>query len=337
MYDYFKSLPNDRTFYQEHIRERLPIQIVDAHAHFNLPEHVKKITKEQIAADWALECGLLMSYEDAKTYTSTLLPDQSIRFVCLPWPLKDADTVANNQYIDSIVTQHGELGLFTNRPEYTAEYIEGAYLSGHYSGFKPYPYMASSVKGADISIFDFMPREQFALADRLHAAVLLHLPRKGRLPAEGNIQEIREIVNHYPNVKLVVAHFGRCFNHEYFQEALDLLGDDIHRVYFDTAAVINPKVYRMALDHLDYRRILFGTDMPIMLWHGKREWTDRSYVNLCRENFSWSPHKYPEEEANYTFIIYEQLNNLLDALDGDEAMKQAIFHDNALNVYQARR
>lgn len=336
MYDYFQKTPVDEEYYREHIKDRMPKTIVDSHAHFNLPEHIKNVTAKEIAEDWALESGMLMPYEDAQAYVSTLLPDQSVKFVCLPWPLKNADTVGNNQYIDSIVTSHGERGLFTNRPEYSVAYIEQAYQAGHFSGFKPYPYMASSIKGADISIFDFMPREQFALADRLDAAVLLHLPRAGRLPAEGNVREIREIVNSYPNVRLVIAHFGRCFCHEFFEEALDLLGDDIHRVYFDTAAVINPKVYRLAFDHLDYKRILFGTDIPIMLWHGRREWVNRSYINLCREAFSWNHHKYPAEEEGYTFIVYEQLNSLLNELDGDKAMAQAIFHDNALAVYKAK-
>ncbi|HWP21179.1 MAG TPA: hypothetical protein VN417_00455, partial [Candidatus Cryosericum sp.] len=74
----------------------------------------------------------------------------------------------------------------------------------------------------------------------------------------------------------------------------------------------------------------------IMLWHGRREWINRNYINLCREEFSWNHHKYPAEEDGYTFIIYEQLNSLLNELDGDQAMSQAIFHDNALEVYKAR-
>ncbi len=336
MYSYFNKQEIDAAFYQAHIKNRIPVEIIDAHAHFNLPEHVKNITKEEIVADWALESGLQMSYEDAQIYTKAIFPDQKLHFVCLPWPLKDADTVGNNAYIKKLIAQHGERGLFTNRPEYTVEYIEEAYLDGRFSGFKPYPYMASSVKGADVSIFDFMPHEQFALADRLNAAVLMHLPRAGRLPDPDNIREIREILDRYPNVRLVIAHFGRCFYDGFFSKALDLLGDDIHRVYFDTAAVINPMVYRIAFDHLDYHRILFGTDSPIMLWHGKREWSNQKYYNICREDFSWNTHKYPEEEDSYTYIIYEQINNLLNAAGENQEMIQAIFHDNALQVYQTK-
>ena len=75
MYDYFHRTELDETFYTEHLQPRLPREMIDAHAHFNLPEHVSHITKETIAGDWALECGLLMSYEDACAYYRTFFPD----------------------------------------------------------------------------------------------------------------------------------------------------------------------------------------------------------------------------------------------------------------------
>jgi uncharacterized protein len=333
MYEYFEKYELDVKFYQEKLKDRLPTVITDAHRHFDLPEHVKNIKPETIQGDWALECGLLMSYEDSIQYDQILFPDQKIHPIALPWPLRDADTIANNSYIAGLISNYGISGLYTVRPEYEIQSIEHAYLLGGFSGFKPYPYMASPVKGAEVSIFDFMPREQFALANKLNAPVLMHLPRAGRLPDPDNVNEIRSILNDYPNVKLVIAHFGRCFNHEYFEKALKVLGNDIHRLWFDTAAVINPKVYSLAFENLDSHKILFGTDFPIMLWHGKREWPNGTYINLCRENFSWNKHYYPDQESNYTFIVYEQLNNILDAIGDDRNLLQKVFRGNATDVY----
>jgi uncharacterized protein len=333
MYEYFHRTKIDKQFYDEHIRHRLPYKIIDAHAHFNLPKHIAAVTQEEIKGDWALECGSLMIYEDACIYAKTMFPGKEWKYVMLPWPLKNADTVGNNEYIASLIRDHGEFGLFTVRPEYTPKYIETAYSDGGFYGFKPYPYMASEVKGANISIFDFMPREQFELANRLGAPVLLHLPRAGRLPDPDNVSEIRSILNDYPRIKLVVAHFGRCFNHEYFEKAFDLFGEDMQRLWFDCAAVMNPKVHEIAFARLDYRRILFGTDLPIFLWHGRREWDERGYHNLCREDFSWNTHKYPLQENGYTYFIYEQLNNILNVAGDDRQLLQAVFHDNAVSVY----
>lgn len=333
MYSYFHVTELDRMFYEQNLRNRLPDTIIDAHAHFNLPEHVANVSPEAVAGDWALECGLLMSYEDARAYISAMFPDQTWDFVALPWPLREADTIGNNTYVSSLIKNNAQRGLYTVRPSYAIEEIENAYLAGSFCGFKPYPYMASTVKGADVSIFDFMPHAQFKLADRLHAAVLMHLPRAGRLPDPDNISEIRTILDRYPNVKLVLAHFGRCFQHEYFQKGLDALGEDANRLWFDCAAVLNPKVYEIAFDRLDYRRILFGTDLPIFLWHGKREWDEKGYHNLCREDFSWNKHPYPQEEAQYTFFLYEQLNNMLNLIGKDDTVLQHIFSRNAEMVY----
>ena len=333
MYDYFHRTELDETFYTEHLQPRLPREMIDAHAHFNLPEHVSHITKETIAGDWALECGLLMSYEDACAYYRTLFPDTVVYMTALPWPLREANTIGNNNYISRISEYPHLRGLMTIRPEYSLSMIEQAFTEGGFSGFKPYPYMASTVKGADVSIFDFMTHEQFALANRLRVPVLMHLPRAGRLPAPENVSEIRTILERYPNVKLVIAHFGRCFNVEYFEQALDALGEDIHRVWFDTSAVLNPAVHRLAFAELDYHKILFGTDFPIFLWHGKREWENGTYTNLCRENFSWNKHLYPEDESNYTFFVYEQIKHMLDIIGDDEEKKHAVFFGNAKEVY----
>ena len=84
------------------------------------------------------------------------------------------------------------------------------------------------------------------------------------------------------------------------------MGEDIHWPYFDTAAVLNPEVYELALTTLSPERILFGTDEPIFLWHGKRTWTKTGYQNLAREDFAWNTHSEGRKtEAGYTFYADE--------------------------------
>ena len=43
VYNWFHKTDIDQRFYEEHIRERLPQRIVDAHVHMNLEKHVKKM------------------------------------------------------------------------------------------------------------------------------------------------------------------------------------------------------------------------------------------------------------------------------------------------------
>ena len=219
------------------------------------------------------------------------------------------------------------------RPEWNVEHVEETLKKGDFVGFKPYPDMVSGVKGADMSIFDFCPHRQWAVLERHKKAVMLHLPRKERFADEDNIRELKDARQKYPNVTIIIAHFGRSFTPYYLRLGLERLGGPTG-FYFDTSAVINPDVYNVAFGEIPADRILYGSDMPITFWHGKREWTERSYVNLTRENYSWNKNRRsPEEESRYTIILYEGVRAILDAIDryalGGKA-EECVFGDNAL-------
>ena len=337
MYEYFRKDELDVRFYEQHIAGRLPDRIIDAHVHINLPEHVTRISQEAIDGDWAAQCGYILPYPDAVRFQHVLFPDREPRFLALPFPLLEGDMPANNDYLAGLVRENGISSLMSVRPEWEPEFVEKILLEGGFAGFKPYPYFASSVKGAEVSIFDYLPRSQLVLANKHKKAVMLHLPRRERLADDLNCREICEIADEFPDLKLVLAHFGRSFNPYYFIEGARKLGTTLKHLYFDTAAVLNPQVYQAAFERLETRQIIFGTDMPIMMWHGKREWTEREYFNLCREDFTWNKHKYLADEPFYTFFIYEQVKTILDMIDafrGTVETAQEIFYHNAQTVYQ---
>lgn len=341
MEDYFLRDEQDLRFYSKYLQDRLPEHIIDAHIHINLAEHVSGVTNESIKDDWALQCGYVMPIEKARETSRILFPGRITDLLALPFPLDQADMKANNDYlIRQFTGSSGGHALMSVRPQWDLEYIERTLLEGDFSGFKPYVSFAQGIPAESIRIFDYMPHSHFEIADRHHKAVLIHLPRAGRLADPDNIRDICTIVERYPNIRLVLAHLGRCFNLCFFEDGIRMLGDAASHIYFDTAAVINPEVYRAAFQLLRPEQILFGTDQPILLWHGRREWTDKTYINLCREDFPWNKHQYPEKEHEYTLFIYEQLKAILDAVDdmgGTMAMKNRIFSENAISVYQLNR
>ena len=337
-YDYFHYTDIDREFYERRIKGRMPKTFVDSHSHMNLPEHTVDIPPERLADDWALQNGLLMSAEDAKLYYGTMFPDQQWNITSFPFPVKEAHLEDNNDYVAQCA-RDGKIkyGLMCIKPEYSTDYIIKEYREKGFSGLKPYPDMVSGQKGAEIGIFEFMPHEQFAMAEKEKMPIVMHLPRAGRMPDDGNIRELREIRQKYPDLTMVIAHCGRCYTPYHFGIALDKLGEDAKGFHFDTAAVLNPAVIEMALDRLDYRKILFGTDQPIFLWHGYRNWTDTKYINLAREDFPWNVHKEdPEIQKGYTLFVYRQIDNILTVLEEKgmgEDVKNAIFHENAVRVF----
>jgi len=326
----FKVTDRDKDFFQIYLENRMPERIFDAHVHLALPEHTANIDPTLLETDWAIQSASSMSVEQLGKYASCLFPGFAYEFLALPLPMKGVDLEANNHYISC----KSNCALMAVDPCWETKYCEELLLTDGCAGFKPYPNLVSTTKGAEISIFEFITNAQLRLLDKHKKAVLLHLPRALRLPDDDNIRELREIRHTYPDLKIVVAHFGRCFNIEPFLEGVKKLGVDIEGFYFDTAAVLNPQVYAAAFDLIAPEKIIFGTDLPIMLWHGKRTWFKGGYQNLCREDFKWNKHtEGNEEEDKYTFFIYEQLKNILDCIGNDEQLKHKVFYENAEQVY----
>ena len=131
---------------------------------------------------------------------------------------------------------------------------------------------------------------------------------------------------------MIIAHFGRSFRPYYLRKGLTGTGG-AEGFYFDTSAVIDPATYDLAFSRIFKDHILYGSDLPIFFWHGRRTWTEREYHNLCRERFSWNTlHGPPEVEATYTFFLCEQMRVILDAVERHRFSKtetEGLFWGNA--------
>lgn len=337
MQPYFERTDVDVGFYENHLRDRLPPRIYDAHVHLDLTEHVRDLPREKLVEDWALECGIILPVEDAYRCAAELFPGVRYRIVGLPFPIKGGRLEENNRYL----AQKQREGLITAfmcvRPEWDPAEVERQLIEGRFAGFKPYPDMVSGVKGAPIAIPDYFPPAQWEMLDRHRKAVVLHIPRPGRLADDDNVRELLELRQRYPRVTIVIAHFGRSFCPVYLSEGLRKM-HGAEGFLFDCSGVINPAVYDVAFDSLDPSAILFGTDMPTFFWHGKREWTETAYINITREPFSWNRNRRsPAEEAAYTLFLYEQAKAILDAMDRHRfgaSQKNAVFHDNTARILE---
>lgn len=333
----FEVKIKDKTFYNEKLKDRLPNKIIDSHSHMTLKKHLVNIPKSRIDSDWALQSEIKMPIEEARGYARDLFPGKEYEFVSFAFPIIEADIEGGNNYISTLIKNKDIVaGLYISLPEWDIDKIKKDYDCGGFKGFKPYPDLIA-VKGSETSIFDFFTRDQFELANSLKAKMVLHLPRAGRIADDNNIKELKEIVKNYPDIKVIIAHLGRSYNYIYFEEALKKLGRDIHKFWFDTSAVANPQVLELAFKKLDPEKLLFGLDLPILLWHGKRIWKDNTYINLCQENLAWNKHiEGYEKEKEYTFFVYEQLNNALNTIEKigyREDFKEKYFYKNVTALY----
>jgi predicted TIM-barrel fold metal-dependent hydrolase len=302
--------------------------------HLNTDEHIRNVPPSRWLSDWALEAGHLLPAEDALECAGELYPAASYRIAGFPCPIREADLRSNNSYLAGKRQELGLSPFMCVRPEWDVAEIEETLLEGGFVGYKPYPDMVSGTKGADISIFDFFPHEQWRILDRYGKAVVLHLPRKERFASDENVKELLEARQSYPEVKIILAHLGRSYCPVYLEEGLAKLGD-WKGFLFDTAAVINPATYTLAFEKISTKNILYGSDMPMLFWHGRRSWTERTYTNFTNEPFSWNRERQPPDvEARYTFFLYEQMKAILDTLDrnGLSQTRDDLFYNNAARI-----
>ena len=342
MLPYFQKTDRDIAYFEEHINPRLPQKLFDMHLHVTRPSDAVHVKQEQIDKDWAMQCGFLMDEADLACYMETLWGARDISVNAFPMPIRGVDLASANRHLEDLLLNGKTEGHLTFRtaemaisPDMDPDGCEEMLLRGGFVGYKPYPDLVSGEKGADIRIPDFLPDAFMKSLDRNKRAVTIHLPRAGRIASPDNIRELLELRQKFPDVRIIIAHYGRSYNIEVIEEALREMGSDMKGFWFDCAAVVNPAMHRFMLEHLPQERIFYGSDMPLLLWHGKRTWENGTYHNHVREAFPWSAKlsDTEEEKAGYTFFLYEQMKALLDSVYdlGGRPLAEKVLCTNAEN------
>ncbi|MDO8683488.1 MAG: amidohydrolase family protein [Armatimonadota bacterium] len=323
----------DAAVYNEELLPWLPPKIIDCHVHIGLAEHCRPISPERLKANWALEVGVAQSWENLLNNRGTLFPRQEVLSLVFGGVFKETDIEANNDYIlaGALKSENNAKALLVTRPEWSQSEI-AEFISKGFVGVKPYPDLVPN-DTQDISIYDFISKLHLKVVDELHGILMLHLPRAGRIADPYNIKELLEISESFPNIKIVVAHIGRAFCLPTAKEGLPHFVNS-PRIHFDTSANLNSDVFQYALETIGPDRLLYGSDLPITLMRGVREHVGDKYINYTDAPYSWNVNrKTPEEEAKYTFFIYEEIRALIRAVEksglGAEAIEKIMYSNNA--------
>ncbi|MBN1591299.1 MAG: amidohydrolase family protein [Pirellulales bacterium] len=332
----------DRAFWDRHLEDWLPKRIFDAHTHVNEPRFRIEVPSEQKRRQyWVGEVSEPIGAADAARCSTTVFPGREFACLAFGHPSLDYDVDASNASLQEACVERGWYRLVVSRPDWSTERLAEQLAMPNTLGVKPYYALIpgqdpdSRDKYLEASIFEFLPREHLALLDRRGAAVVLHVPKAGRLAHPDNLAEIKQIRREYPGVVLIIAHFGRCYTVPHAQQAFGQLADD-EGIYFDNSAVLNPDVHRLALRTFGSERILYGTDNPIFYMRGRRQWHGTTYVNRTSYPFYFNKDREPPEiEATYTLFMYEALLAIKQACD-DLALTsdqiEALFHGNAERI-----
>ncbi len=337
--------PYDTKVYREQIEDFLPDTFIDCHTHIWLDEqnHFCEDTASRSCA-WPNMVALDNSVEDLNETNRLLFPGKKVVSVLYGQPMITIDLKRNNDYVARCAEANGFPALYISHPSQSAEEVERAVLSHPcFKGLKVYLQFAPGyIPANEIRIYDFLPHEHLALADRHGWVVQLHIARPKRLADPVNYVQIREIEEKYPNLQLIVAHLGRAYADEDLGDALPYL-KDMKKTVWDFTANTNSFVMEKVLEMVGPDRFLYGTDFPIFRMKARRTVENGFYINEIPAgslgDVSSDPHMreipYPEAEK-ISFFIYEEIiscKNACNKLGLERQDINKIFYGNAARIF----
>lgn len=333
----------DRLFYEEKLRDFLPDKIIDIHTHVWLEKFGIEAENSPVrTVFWPSLVAKENSIDDLLETYALMFPGKSVTPMIFSQVSLDVDLDFCNSYIQACSEKYRIPSLVVTKPHQSAAELEEFIKNGGFLGTKVYLNFApTAIPEKEICIFDFLPPHQLKVLDKLGLIVMLHIPRDGRLKDPVNLHQLLEIERDYPNLKLIVAHVGRAYCPEDVGNAFELLSGT-KNVVFDFAANTNTDVFRQLIKAVGPKRILFGSDLPILKMRTRRICENGNYVNLVPKGLygDMSGDKHMREiegpdAEKLTFFMYEEIESmrLAAAAEGlQRADIEDMFYNNAVRI-----
>jgi len=329
----------DRQFYQEKLQPFLPPRMIDIHTHVWLDRHRVHTEGPVRTESWPSRVARENPIEDLIETYRLLLPEQKVTPLIFSNISPGDDVPAMNDYVRRAAQDHRLPALVFALPEWSGERLEQEIIAGGFYGCKVYLSLAAAyIPAGEIRIFDFLPPHQLEILNKHGWIAMLHIPRDGRLKDPVNLAQMLEIEERYPNVKLIIAHVGRAYCEEDVGNAFEILSR-ASRMMFDFSANCNETVFRQLIRAVGPKRILFGSDMPILRMRTRRICETGRYVNLVPRGLygpvagdSHMREVDSPEADRLTFFLYEELDAFRRAAGAcglNAADIEDIFYNNA--------
>ncbi len=232
----------------------LPENIIDCHAHCNLPEHVLSVSKQ--AYLHMLSTFPSFSLQESKIWHDFFYPHKAIRTLRFAKTFRGIDHRAANQYLLKESPDKDRVALFglPDDPDYTISMLYHPRVSAlkmYYSYLEP----------PATEIYQYFPKVVLAEAEQLDIPIILHPPRCITLC----LDQILQLLDDFPRLRVCIAHLGLTKSLvPGLKEAFTEIAKN-RRVNFDTALVPSAEVVSLALKVIGVDRIMFGSDEPLNL------------------------------------------------------------------------
>jgi len=303
------SQEKDQRIYDRELRGFLPSKIFDAHVHFfdrsclvpgaSFPSrHCYRKFDGAFSPSQYLE------------WAAAALPGVDICANSFGHPGHESDRDASAVYTGRISDNRRFYGMALVAPCDTVESARQRVEQNRLVGFKPYLDFVAGKAAGEITLHDMLPAAQMAVADERGLAIMLHIPRPGRLADPVNQAQMVELCRRYPNARIIFAHIGRAYFLSNVVGYLDGIAA-CPNAYIDTAMVNHEGVLEYAFRNFPQDRILFGSDAPFALLRGKSVEINDQYAYLVGEDYEIGTSIYDANHTvTFTTFFYEQLRGI---------------------------
>lgn len=296
----------DRSVWREELGDFLPARLFDAHVHLFDRSCLRPgatFPPKNVYGKF----GGVFTKPDLLGWAEAWLPGRALSACHFGHPSFDSDRDASAAYSGSISDDRHFFGLALVAPSDGADAVRERVTANRLVGYKPYLDFVEGKPKSEITINDMLSAEQMQVANELGLAIMLHIPRPGRLADPVNQAQMVELCRDYPNARIIFAHIGRAY---YLRNVIGFLDGiaSCPNAYIDTAMVNHEGVLEYAFRNFPRERILFGSDAPVACLRGKSVEINNQYAYLMGEDYAIGTVIYDSEQAvEFTSFYYEQL------------------------------
>ncbi|MBU0715852.1 MAG: amidohydrolase [Verrucomicrobia bacterium] len=344
----FKVNAVDREFYEKRLRDWLPDKIIDIHTHVWLARHQVAYRRHMSRVQtWPARVAKESPIEELLETYRLMFPGKKVTPLIFGSALSlDDDLNDGNKYVSDCAAAHHLPALIWSAPEWSGEDLERKIKDGGFLGAKCYLSFAPSyLSEAEIRIFDYFPHHQLEVLNKNGWVMMLHIPRNDRLRDPVNLAQMLEIEKRYPDIKLIIAHVGRAYCPEDIGDAFKVLSKT-RKMCFDISANTNAVAFRRLLEAVGPKRVLFGSDLPILRMRTRRICENGKYINLVPKGMygdvsadSHMREVNAAEAARLTFFMYEELDAFRRAAHAAKLNANDVgdvFYNNARQLLEKR-
>ena len=339
----FEVFERDEFIYNTELKDYLPDKIIDAHTHLWLQSHLKKDFNEQErTVKWPSMVASENSAEDLIETYRLMFPGKKVTPIVFSQVGRSYDIDAGNIYVRTCSENYKFPSLMVASPELSSDEFEEKIEKGGYLGCKVYLTLAKTyLPEKEIRIYDFIPPHQLDILNKRGWILMLHIPRDGRLKDPVNLAQMVEIDEKYPHARVIIAHVGRAYCNEDIGDAFKVLSETKNLV-FDISANTNWFVFTELIKNIGTKRILFGSDLPILRMRTRRICENGKYINLVAKgaygDVSVDPHMREVEGSKadeLTFFMYEELlafKKASESMNLNGSAVEDIFYNNSKEI-----